>query len=102
MAHYAIGDIQGCYAEFIKLLNKIEFNSNLDTLYLVGDLVNRGPESLKVLQWVYKNQDSVIVVLGNHDIYLLGRYAKVLKQNSPDQIEQILKASDAEKLIDYL
>jgi bis(5'-nucleosyl)-tetraphosphatase (symmetrical) len=102
MARYAIGDIQGCYAEFIQLLNKIEFNSTFDTLYLVGDLVNRGPQSLKVLQWVYKNQDSVIVVLGNHDIYLLGRYAKVLKQNSPDQIGEILNANDAEKLIDYL
>lgn len=102
MARYAIGDIQGCYNEFMQLLAKINFNPSIDVLYLVGDLVNRGPESLKTLQWVYDHQDSVVTVLGNHDIYLIGRYAKILKATNDDTIDDILNSANAPKLIDYL
>ncbi|MDQ5921999.1 MAG: hypothetical protein QG673_2058 [Pseudomonadota bacterium] len=102
MAKYVIGDIQGCHEEFMQLLSKINFNPSTDTLYLVGDLVNRGPQSLKVLQWIYKHQDSLVTVLGNHDIFLLGRYAGVIKPDSYDTISDILTASNAAKLIDYL
>lgn len=102
MTRYAIGDIQGCYSKLIQLINKIGFNPNADVLYLVGDLVNRGEESLKVLQWVYRHQDSIICVLGNHDIYLLGRYAKVLKANSDETIQDILISKEANRLIGYL
>ena len=102
MARYAIGDIQGCYNEFIALLQKICFNPSNDTLYLVGDLINRGPESLKVLRYVYKHQNSIITVLGNHDIFLIGRYAQVVRPDANSTIDQIINAHDAKKLIEYL
>jgi len=102
MARYAIGDVQGCFSQLIQLVDKIGFNPGVDVLYFVGDLVNRGPESYKVLKWIYKNQDNVICVLGNHDIYLLGRYANVLKPDPDETIGEILHAKDSDKLIDYL
>ncbi len=102
MAQYAIGDIQGCYKELINLIHKIEFNKNTDTLYLVGDLVNRGSESLEVLRWIYQHQDSIVTVLGNHDFYLLGRYAGVLEPDSQETIGEVINSADASKLIDYL
>jgi bis(5'-nucleosyl)-tetraphosphatase (symmetrical) len=102
MARYAIGDIQGCYSQFTQLVAKIGFNPSIDVLYLVGDLVNRGPESLKVLKWVYKYQDSVISVLGNHDIYLLARYNNLLLPDADETIQDVLLYKDAGKLIDWL
>lgn len=102
MARYVIGDIQGCYQELVALVQKIEFNPSTDTIYLVGDLVNRGSQSLEVLKWVYKNQDSVVSVLGNHDIYLLGRYSGVLKADAKETIQDILEYRESGKLIDYL
>ena len=102
MARFAIGDIQGCYNEFMKLLSKIGFTPGKDTLYLVGDLVNRGPNSLDVLRYVYQHQDSIISVLGNHDIYLLARYAKIIEALSDDTISDILNAEDSSKLVGYL
>ncbi len=102
MARYAIGDVQGCYSQLTKLIDKIGFNPSKDVLYFVGDLVNRGPESYQVLKWIYKNQDNIITVLGNHDIYLLGRYAGVLKADKDETIGELLNAKDAKKLIDYL
>lgn len=102
MARYAIGDIQGCYTRLIKLLEVIKFNHDQDTLYLVGDLVNRGTESLQVLQWVYDHQNSVKTVLGNHDIYLLARYYNILEADDDETIGDILSYSDNERLILYL
>jgi bis(5'-nucleosyl)-tetraphosphatase (symmetrical) len=102
MAKYAIGDIQGCYTQLMKLLTKINYNPSIDTLYLVGDLVNRGHESLKVLNWAYKNQDSIVTVLGNHDIYLLRRYHSTVKPDSDETIQDILSSSDCKKLIEWL
>lgn len=102
MARYAIGDIQGCYTELMHLLEAIDFNPGNDTIYLVGDLVNRGHESLQVLQWVYDHQDSVLTVLGNHDIYLLARYYNILAADADETIGDILNYPDNEKLIMYL
>jgi len=102
MAKYAIGDIQGCYNPFMELLSRISFNPSKDILYLVGDLVNRGPESLKVLEWVYEHQDSVITVLGNHDFYLLARYNNLISPVADDTIDDILHSKNATKLIDWL
>ncbi|MFN8770509.1 MAG: symmetrical bis(5'-nucleosyl)-tetraphosphatase [Neisseriaceae bacterium] len=102
MARYAIGDIQGCYTPFMKLLSEIGFNSSKDVLYLVGDLVNRGKESLQILQWAYKNQDNIITVLGNHDIYLLARYSKIRPADCDETIKDILTSSEAGKLTDWL
>ncbi|MBY0379557.1 MAG: symmetrical bis(5'-nucleosyl)-tetraphosphatase [Burkholderiales bacterium] len=102
MPRYAIGDIQGCYTTFIKLLAKIDFNPSRDKLYLVGDLVNRGKESLQVLRWAYKNQDNFISVLGNHDIYLLARYNNLRIADQDDTISDILTDSNSSKMIDWL
>lgn len=102
MARYAIGDIQGCYKQFMELLQLIDFNPSKDVLYLVGDLVNRGPHSLEVLKWVYKNQDSVITVLGNHDIYLLARFNHLVKLDSDDTLSDVIRDKNINKYIDWL
>jgi len=86
---WAIGDIQGCYDSFIKLLDKINFNPNRDTLFIAGDLVNRGAKSKEVLKYLYNIRGSLRVVLGNHDIALLAIYFGLKKSNPT--LEPILK-----------
>ena len=71
MSHYVIGDVQGCYDELINLCSKIKFNPKKDTLIFAGDLINRGPKSLEVLNFCLENKKSIKAVLGNHDFYLL-------------------------------
>lgn len=102
MSIYAIGDIQGCFDYFIKLLDKINFDKNNDKLWLVGDVINRGPESAKMLDWLYKNQDSIQIVLGNHDLHLIAVYYKVRELQKLDTIDDILKHNDCEKWINWL
>lgn len=102
MARYAIGDIQGCYKQLIELTDKIGFSPSRDQLYLVGDLVNRGPQSLEVLQWIYKYQDSIINVLGNHDIYLLARHQGICEPDDDETIHDILNYPQVNKLMDWL
>ncbi|BEV73272.1 MULTISPECIES: symmetrical bis(5'-nucleosyl)-tetraphosphatase [unclassified Paludibacterium] len=102
MASYAIGDIQGCFAPFQQLLRKIDFNPGKDTLWLTGDLVNRGPESLEVLRWVYRHQDCVQTVLGNHDLHLLAVSEGFGKVHASDTILDILHAADGKVLLDWL
>jgi len=102
MAHYAIGDIQGCHAEFCQLLDLIAFAPPADRLWLVGDLVNRGPESLAVLREVMRLGDAAVTVLGNHDFHLLTVAAGHRKPHRDDTLDAVLGAPDREALITWL
>jgi bis(5'-nucleosyl)-tetraphosphatase (symmetrical) len=104
MATYAIGDLQGCYEEFSRLLEKVAFDQAKDTLWLCGDLVNRGGQSLAVLRLVHSLGDRAITVLGNHDLSLLS----VAERDEADQakvnseLREVLFAPDRTLLLDWL
>ncbi|MBA1420922.1 MAG: symmetrical bis(5'-nucleosyl)-tetraphosphatase [Epsilonproteobacteria bacterium] len=100
MAVWAIGDIQGCHASLMELLGKIEFNPTHDKLWIAGDLVNRGENSLETLYYLYSIRESIEVVLGNHDIALIAAYYGIKKSNPT--IDPILASPDAKKLVDWL
>ncbi|MBT8081911.1 MAG: symmetrical bis(5'-nucleosyl)-tetraphosphatase [Gammaproteobacteria bacterium] len=103
MAVYAIGDIQGCYDPFRRLLDTIRFDPDRDTLWLVGDLVNRGPKSLKTLRFVRDLGDSVVTVLGNHDLHLLALQSGAIPRgNRFRTLRKLLAAPDADELCDWL
>ncbi len=102
MATYAIGDIQGCFDELRQLLDRIKFDPTRDRLWLCGDLVNRGPKSLEVLEFAYAHRDSMVVVLGNHDIHLLNRVAGVSSRKKRDTLGSVLKADNRDVLVDWL
>ena len=102
MATYAIGDIQGCAKTLLALLETLEFNPDVDQLWLAGDLVNRGPDSLKVLRYIYSIKESVRIVLGNHDLHLLAVACGVGTMRADDSIHDILNASDRHDLLKWL
>lgn len=102
MATYAIGDVQGCHDALQRLLDLIQFDPNRDRLWFVGDLVNRGPDSLEVLRYVKGLGGSTRVVLGNHDIFLLAVSEGVVTLQPKDTIGDVLKADDRLDLIDWL
>lgn len=102
MALYAIGDVQGCYSSLRALLDKIKFNSDHDQLWFVGDLVNRGPESLAVLRFVRDLDNNAVTVLGNHDLSLLAVAAGMRKLRPSDTMQDVLEAKDRDKLLDWL
>ena len=102
MAKYIVGDIQGCYDSLQALLLKVNFDPAKDTLYCVGDLVNRGPKSLKTIRFLKDLGDSCRVVLGNHDLHLISIYYKVRESSRKDTIAKIINCSDAKKLIKWL
>jgi bis(5'-nucleosyl)-tetraphosphatase (symmetrical) len=102
MSHYAIGDIQGCRAEFRQLLDLIRFSENSDRLWITGDLVNRGPDSLPVLRDVKALGDAVVTVLGNHDLHLLTVAAGHTRSHRQDTIAPILEAPDRDELLHWL
>ena len=103
MAVFAIGDLQGCYDPFRQLLDDIDFDPSKDTLWLTGDLVNRGPKSLKTLRYVKSLGNSAVTVLGNHDLHLLAladgnqRFSKRFAT-----LENILEAPDRDELVHWL
>lgn len=102
MAVYAIGDIQGCYSALQRLLKKIKFNKKKDTLWFCGDLVNRGPDSLKTLRFIRSLGDSARCVLGNHDLHLLALYYTSSEQKSSDTLKAVLNAPDVKDLMTWL
>jgi bis(5'-nucleosyl)-tetraphosphatase (symmetrical) len=103
MTTYAIGDIQGCHNELQKLLEKIHFDPNSDTLWLTGDLVNRGPKSLEVLRFVHSLGDSAVTVLGNHDLHLLALWQHQHRHfKSNETLAAIFTADDRDQLLEWL
>ena len=102
MANYAVGDIQGCYKEFDKGLKKINFNEKKDRLWISGDLINRGPDSLKTLERIYSIRSSVNIVLGNHDLHFLARHYADRKSAKNDTLEELLASSKCEKYAKFL
>ncbi len=97
---WAIGDIQGCYKPLKALLEKIAFDPDRDTLWIAGDLVNRGKGSLETLEYLYSIRKSIVVILGNHDIALIAAYLGLKKSNP--SIDPILQSPNADKLIEWL
>jgi bis(5'-nucleosyl)-tetraphosphatase (symmetrical) len=102
MATYAVGDIQGCFGTFRRLLDRIAFEPSRDRLLLVGDLVNRGPQSVEMLRWVMRNERSVRVVLGNHDLYLISRALGAARKKKRDTLDPVLEARDCDEMIEWL
>ncbi|MDQ3268434.1 MAG: symmetrical bis(5'-nucleosyl)-tetraphosphatase [Pseudomonadota bacterium] len=102
MATYAIGDIQGCYTELLRLLEQICFDPAIDRLWLVGDLVNRGPDSVNVLRLIKSLGDAAITVLGNHDLHLLAVAEGAAKLHRCDTLQDILSAPDRNELLTWL
>ena len=102
MALYCVGDIQGCDDAFERLLSAIGFSPSRDTVYLLGDLVNRGPGSATVLRRCMQLGDSARTVLGNHDLHLLATAHGVRKPSRRDTLQGVLQASDRDALLDWV
>lgn len=102
MARYVIGDIHGCFRTFRALLAKCRFDPVEDDLWLVGDLVNGGPDSLETLRFVQALGDRAVTVLGNHDIYLLARVWNVIGRKKRDTLDRFHAAPDRDHLVDWL
>lgn len=102
MSDYAIGDLQGCLEAFDCLLSKIRFNPDKDRLFLAGDLINRGPDSLGTLRRVFQLRDNVQSVLGNHDLHLLAVAHGATKSKRKDTLAGILDAPDRGELLGWL
>ena len=103
MARYAIGDIQGCCDELKALLERCNYSSDRDELWFVGDLVNRGPQSLETLRFVRALGANATVVLGNHDLHLLAlAYGSKRKFKEGDTLEAVLAAPDRDQLLEWL
>lgn len=102
MATYAIGDVQGCYDPLQRLLDRLRYDPDSDRLWFVGDLVNRGPQSLTTLRFIRSLGDRAIVVLGNHDLHLLSIAQGIGKSKAGDTLDEILAAPDCTELLTWL
>lgn len=102
MATYVFGDVQGCYATFARLLERIRFDPNVDRAWMVGDLVNRGPQNLAMLRWLVEHQQCVTAVLGNHDLHLIARHLDIIGPKRRDTLEDVLEAPDRAELVAWL
>ncbi len=102
MATYAIGDVQGCLVALKRLVDRIAFDPNQDRLWFVGDLVNRGPDSLGVLRFAKSLGKAAITVLGNHDLHALALAHNIIPHRPKDTLTELLSAPDREELFDWL
>ncbi|MDP1681917.1 MAG: symmetrical bis(5'-nucleosyl)-tetraphosphatase [Burkholderiales bacterium] len=102
MSTYAIGDIQGCFEALNLLLEKIHFDPAQDRLWLVGDLINRGPDSVEVLHWAMGLGDRAVTVLGNHDLHFLAVAEGHVPPHRHDTLDELLAAPDRDELVDWL
>ncbi|KAB0497420.1 symmetrical bis(5'-nucleosyl)-tetraphosphatase [Pseudomonas vancouverensis] len=102
MATYAVGDLQGCLGALQCLLKQVAFDPQQDRLWLVGDLVNRGPQSLETLRFLHGIRDSLVCVLGNHDLHLLAAWRNVERLKKSDTLREIFEAPDCAELLEWL
>lgn len=102
MATYLIGDVQGCFSALQRLLKKIQYSPSTDTVYLLGDLVNRGPDSLGVLRYCREHEGSIQVLLGNHDLHLLATAYGIRKSGKRDTLNPILHSPECKDLLRWL
>lgn len=103
MSDFAIGDVQGCYDSLQRLLEEIDFNDKVDRLWFVGDLVNRGPQSLQVLRFIKNLPLPARITLGNHDLHLLARlFTQKSIKPSDDTLQEVIEAPDGEELGHWL
>lgn len=102
MATYAIGDLQGCFDSLQELLGETGFNKGRDRLWFVGDLVNRGPQSLEVLRFIKSLDAAAVSVLGNHDLHLLMVAEGRAKRHKEDTLSAVLDAPDRDELLAWL
>jgi len=99
---YLLGDLQGCGDPLARMLEVVAFSPSRDHLYVLGDLVNRGPDSLGVLQRLSALGESATCLLGNHDLHLLAVAQGVRKPHKSDTVAQILDAPDREHWLNWL
>jgi len=102
MSDYIIGDIQGCYIHLKELLNKIKFSTDKDRLFFLGDIVNRGTDSLMTLRYIKDLGSNAEMVLGNHDFHLITCALTSKSPSNKDTFGEILAARDRNELIDFL
>lgn len=102
MTDYAVGDIQGCHGPLRRLLAKVDFSPSRDRLWVTGDLVNRGPESLATLRYIESLGDAAVVVLGNHDLHLLAVALGGHSLRAKDTLQEVLEAPDRDRLLHWL
>lgn len=102
MATYAIGDLQGCFDALQRLLAQFDFDPARDRLWFVGDLVNRGPQSLELLRFVKSLGEAAVCVLGNHDLHLLMVADGRVRAHRHDTLDGILQAPDRDELLDWV
>ncbi|MEE4244332.1 MAG: symmetrical bis(5'-nucleosyl)-tetraphosphatase [Kangiellaceae bacterium] len=102
MTTYAVGDLQGCFVSLLNLLDKLNFNWDKDKLWLAGDLVNRGPQSLDTLRYLHQHRERVRVVLGNHDLHMLAIAEGVRRPGNKDNLSAITDYTHNRDLIDWL
>ena len=102
MTRYAVGDLQGCLAPLECLLNDVNFDRNKDQLWLVGDLINRGPQSLETLRFIKELGNCTRIVLGNHDLHFLAIHYGVMAPGKSDTFDELLAADDRNELAQWL